>query len=49
MAVICSVDRMGQDFGYYYYRELVDTVQYISQDVIRCIIKEQCSDSEESK
>jgi hypothetical protein len=43
-----SNDRMAWDFGDNYYPELVDTVKYILHDIFICIIKEQCSDQEES-
>jgi hypothetical protein len=41
------IDRMGEDFGEYYYRGFADTVQYILKDIFICIIQEQCSDQEE--
>ena len=49
LAVITSIDRMARDFGDYYYPELADTVKYILKNIFICIIKEQCSDQEESK
>jgi len=33
-----------QEFGLYYYLQLVDTVRDIVKDIFICIIKEQCSD-----
>jgi len=44
-----SIDWMAQHFGDYYDPELPDTVKYIWKDIVICIIKEQCSDQEESK
>jgi hypothetical protein len=44
-----SINRIAQDFGDYYYPQFADTVRYISKDIFKCIIKEQCSDQEESK
>ena len=32
----------------YYYPQLVDTLKYNLKDIFICIIKEQCSDEEES-
>jgi len=49
LAVITSIDRMARHFGDYYYDEFADTVKYILQDIFIWIIKEQCSDQEESK
>jgi len=49
MAVMTSIDQMARHFGDYYYPELVDTVKYILKDIFICIIKEQCSDQDESK
>jgi len=49
LAVMSSIDRMVQNFGYYHYPELADTVKYILKDIFICIIKQQCSDQEESK
>jgi len=40
---------MAPRFGDYYHPELADTVKYILKDIYICIIKEQCSDQEESK
>ena len=48
LAVMTSIDRMARNFGDYYYLEFVDTVTYILKDIFSCIIKEQCSDQEES-
>jgi len=48
MIVKMSIDRMEQVFGVYYYLQLADTLKCISKDIIICIIKEQCSDIEES-
>ena len=49
LAVMTSIDRMAPHFGDYFYPELADTVKYISMDIFICIIKEQCSEQEESK
>jgi len=49
LAVITSIDRMARHFGDDYYPEFADTVKYILKDTSICIIKEQCSDQEESK
>jgi len=49
LAVIISINQMAQHFGEYYYSEFPDTVKYILKDIFNCIIKEQCSDQEESK
>jgi len=44
-----SIDRMALHFGDHYYPEFADTVKYILKDIFLSIIKEQCSDQEESK
>jgi hypothetical protein len=44
-----SIDHMAWLFRDYYYPELADTVKYILKDIFICIIKEQCSDQEESR
>jgi len=49
LAVMTSIDRMAGHFGVYSYPEFADTVKYILQDISIYIIKEQCSDQEESK
>jgi len=49
LAVMTSIDRMARHFGDYYYPEFADSIKYISKDIFICIIKEQCSDQEESK
>jgi len=41
-------DRMERDCWVYHYLQLADTLKYISQDILICIIKEQCSDEGES-
>ena len=43
-----SIDRMEQVFGVYYYLQLADTLKCILKDIFICIMKEQCSDKEES-
>jgi hypothetical protein len=40
---------MAREFGDYYYPEFADTVKYILKEIFICIIKEQCSNLEESK
>jgi len=40
---------MAQHFGDYYYPEFADTVKYIEKDILIWIIKQQCSDWDESK
>jgi hypothetical protein len=47
--VMTSIDRKPWDFGTLYFLQLVDTVMYIVKDIFICIIKEQCSNQEESK
>jgi len=49
LAVMSSIDRMALHFGDHYYPEFADTVKYILKDIFLSIIKEQCSDQEESK
>jgi len=49
LAVITRIDQMAWDFEDDYYPELANTLQYILKDIFICIIKEQCSDQEESK
>jgi len=49
LQVMTSIDWKARDIGDYYYLQLVDTVKYIIKDIFICIIKEQCSDQEESK
>jgi len=49
LAVMNSIKLMVQHFGDYYYPELAEIVEYIFKDKFVCIIKEQCSDQEESK
>jgi len=49
LAVMTSIDRMASHFGDYYYPEFADTVKFILKDIFICIIKEQCTDQEESK
>jgi hypothetical protein len=44
-----SIDQMAWDFGDDYSPELTDTVKYIWKDIFICIIKEQCSDQQDSK
>jgi len=44
-----SIDQMAPNFGDYYYPEFADAVNYFLKDIFICIIKEQCSDQEESK
>jgi hypothetical protein len=44
-----TINQIAQLFGVYYYPELADTVKYILKNIFICIIKEQCSDQEESK
>jgi len=48
LAAMTSIDRMARHFGDYYYPDFVDTVKYILKGILICIIKEQCSDQEES-
>jgi len=43
-----SIDRMEGVFGVYYYLQLVDTLKCILNDIFISIIKEKCSDKEES-
>jgi len=43
------IDWKAWDIGDYYYLQLVDTVKYISKDIFMRIIKQQCSDQEDSK
>jgi hypothetical protein len=40
---------MAWDFGDDYYPELADTEKYILKNIFICIIKEQCSNQEESE
>jgi len=44
-----NIELKEEDFWVYYYLQLADTVKYILKDIFLCIIKEQCSDEEESK
>jgi len=44
-----NIDQMARHFGDHYYLESVDTVRNILKDIFICIIKEQCSDPEESR
>jgi len=48
LPVKMSIDRMELDFWVYYYLQLADTLNYISNDISICIIKEQCIDEGES-
>jgi hypothetical protein len=43
-----SINPMARHFGDYYYPEFPDTVKYILKDIFMCIIKQQCSDLDES-
>jgi len=47
--IMTCIDRMEADCGMYYYLQLPDTGKYISRDIFRWIIKEQCSDQGESQ
>jgi hypothetical protein len=49
LAVMTCIDWMAQHCGDYYYPALADTVKYILHNIFICIIKEQCSDHEDSK
>ena len=49
LVVMTSIVQMARHFGDYYHPVLADTVKYILKDIFICIIKEQCSDQEESK
>jgi hypothetical protein len=44
-----GIGQMAWDFADYCYPELADTVKYMLQNIVICIIREQCSDQEESK
>jgi len=44
-----TIDQMEWDVGDYYYPALVDNVKYILKDMLICIIKEHCSNQEDSK
>ena len=46
---MASIDQMAQHFGDNDYPQLEDTVKYDLKNIVVCIIKEQCSDQEESK
>jgi len=48
LTVKMSIDRMERDFWVYYYLQLADTLKYILNDTVICIIKEQCIDEGES-
>jgi len=43
-----SIDSMQGVFGVYYYVQIADTLKCILNDIFISIIKEQCSDKEES-
>jgi len=49
LRVMTSSNRKAWDCGDYCYLQSADTVMYIFKDIFVCIIKEQCSDQEESK
>jgi hypothetical protein len=49
LAVMTSIDPITKEFEEYYYPESLDTVKYIYKDIFICIIKELCSDQDESK
>jgi hypothetical protein len=49
LAVMTSIDRMAQHLGDYNYYEIADTVKYSLKDIFIWIIREECSDQEESK
>ena len=44
-----SPDRKEWDFSVYYDLQLADAVKYILNYILKCIIKEECSDEGESK
>jgi hypothetical protein len=46
--MMTSIDQMARHIGDFYYPKSADTVKYIL-NIIICIIKEQCSDQDESK
>jgi hypothetical protein len=48
LEVKMSIDQMQWDLWAYYYLQLLDTLKYIWKDILTCIIKQQCSDKEES-
>jgi len=49
LQVITSIDWKELDFGSYYYLKLAETVKYTLKNIFICIIKEQCSDQQESE
>jgi hypothetical protein len=44
-----SSDQITPAFGPHDYPDIADTLNYILKDMFICIIKEQCSDHEESQ
>jgi len=46
--VMTSIDWQAWHYGDYYFQQLADTIRYILKDILICIIKEQCSNQEES-
>jgi len=48
LQVMRSIECKEWNFGDYYYLQLVDTVKFILNDIFICIVKEQCSDQQES-
>jgi len=48
LSVKMSIDGKYWDFWVCYYLQLVDTLKYILKKIFICIIKEQCSEEEES-
>jgi len=44
-----SPDQKKWDFSVYYDLQLAEAVKYILNYILKCIIKEECSDEGESK
>jgi len=48
LQVEMNMDHQESDFRVKYHLQLPDTLQYVLKDLFICIIKEQCSDKEDS-
>ena len=49
LQLMISIDWQAQDFEVYYYLQLADTVKNIVNNILLCIIQEQCSNQDKSQ